>query len=190
MPFPDSVRLEALKKAYFQCVACHAPFVEVHHIIPESENGPNTLENAAPLCAGCHGVYGGNPTFRKQISQMRDNWFDVCERRFGPSDPLLSQKLNELGETLQTMRADQRSQYQNVLSEIKKTMGAALSSTAAAINRAGTLEEVVTASGYQTTGVHLGPQVYANVQCRKCGSKIDLLVGSDTCPNCGTSIYS
>lgn len=30
------------------------PYLEVHHIIPLSENGPDTIENAAALCPHCH----------------------------------------------------------------------------------------------------------------------------------------
>jgi len=187
--FPESIRLEACRKSHFMCVACHAPFVEVHHIIPEAENGLDTLDNAAPLCAGCHGIYGGNPAFRKQIRQMRDNWYDVCEKRFGLSGLEVLQQLSALGETLQTVRADQV-KYHKTLSEIKATMMGSLASTATAVNQAQTLEEVVTASGYPTTGVYLGPNVYANFKCRNCGTTIGLLVGQDKCPKCGTPIRS
>ena len=158
MPFPESVKLEANKKALFQCVACHAPFVEVHHIIPESKGGPDTLDNAAPLCAGCHSIYGGNPVFRKRIRQMRDNWYDVCEKRFGPLNLAVAQQINALGETLRTVRADQV-RYQNTLNDIKATIAGSLAGTASAIDSAQTFEEVVTASGYPATAVPLGPGV-------------------------------
>jgi len=171
------------------CVACHAAFVEVHHIIPQSEGGADTLDNAAPLCSGCHGIYGGNPDFRKQIRQMRDNWYDVCQKRFGPSSIEIPQQLDALGETLRTVRADQI-KYQQTLNEIKSTMVGSLSGTVDAINKASTLEEVVNASGYPTTGVYLGPNVYANFKCRNCGTIIGLLVGNDKCPKCGTPIKS
>ncbi len=187
MRFPDSVRLEACRKAQFMCVACHAPFVEVHHIIPESENGPNTLDNAAPLCASCHAIYGGNPVFRKQITQMRDHWYDVCEKRFGSLNLEVAQQVNTMAETLQTVRADQE-KYHQILNEIKSAVAGSLAGTASAVNNAQTLEEVVTASGYPTTGVYLGPNVYANFKCRNCGTIIGLLVGNDSCPTCGTPI--
>jgi hypothetical protein len=56
-------------------------FVEVHHIQPESEGGPDTLDNAAALCASCHDLFGGNPEKRKQIRQMRDDWWQKMEER-------------------------------------------------------------------------------------------------------------
>jgi rubrerythrin len=171
------------------CVACHAPFVEVHHITPEAENGLNTLDNAAPLCAGCHAIYGGNPVFRKQITQMRDNWYDVCEKRFSPSNLKVAQQVNTMAETLGTVRADQV-KYQQILNEIKSAIVGSLAGTASVINSAQTLEEIVTASGYPTTSVYLGPNVYANFKCRNCGTIIGLLVGNDKCPRCGTPIKS
>jgi len=69
-------------------------------------------------------------------------------------------------------------------------MVGSLSGTVDAINKASTLEEVVNASGYPTTGVYLGPNVYANFKCRNCGTIIGLLVGNDKCPKCGTPIKS
>jgi 5-methylcytosine-specific restriction protein A len=30
------------------------PFLEVHHVIPLSEDGPDTPENAVALCPNCH----------------------------------------------------------------------------------------------------------------------------------------
>jgi len=81
MPFSEKVKNEAKRKACFRCVICHKPFVEIHHIIPQSEGGNDTLDNAAPLCAYCHDIFGGNPEKRKQIREMRDHWFELMERR-------------------------------------------------------------------------------------------------------------
>src|SRR3990172_6098389 len=72
LTFSDSVKLEAKERSQFCCVVCHQPWVEVHHIIPQTHGGPDTLENAAPLCASCHQRYGGNPDLRKQLREMRD----------------------------------------------------------------------------------------------------------------------
>lgn len=64
--------------------------MEVHHILPESEGGLDTINNAAPLCSSCHDLFGGNPEKRKQIRQMRDHWWEqMDERRMN-----LSQKID------------------------------------------------------------------------------------------------
>ena len=77
-----------------------------------------------------------------------------------------------------------------MLNEIKSSIVGSLAGTASVIGSAQTLEEVVTASGYPTTGFYLGPNVYANFKCLNCGTIIGLLVGNDKCPECGTPIKS
>jgi len=42
---------------------------------------PDNLDNAAPLCGSCHDLFGRNPDKRKQIREMRDFWWEVCEKR-------------------------------------------------------------------------------------------------------------
>lgn len=79
MPFSEKVNLDARKKSNFRCCICYKKVVQVHHIIPEAEGGPNTIDNAAPLCASCHDLFGGNPEKRKQIRQMRDYWWELME---------------------------------------------------------------------------------------------------------------
>ena len=49
MAFPESVKLDAKRRANYRCVVCQRPWVEVHHIHPEARGGPDTVENAAPL---------------------------------------------------------------------------------------------------------------------------------------------
>ncbi|WP_220186402.1 HNH endonuclease [Brevibacillus halotolerans] len=79
--FSERTKKVAKQKANFRCVICYKPFVEVHHIIPQAEGGDDSLDNAAPLCASCHDLFGGNPEKRKQIKQMRDHWFEQMGRR-------------------------------------------------------------------------------------------------------------
>jgi hypothetical protein len=81
MPFSERVKHVAKVKSAFRCCACHAPFVEVHHLTPEAEGGSSELSNAAPLCASCHDLYGGNPEKRKTLTQMRDSWWALMEER-------------------------------------------------------------------------------------------------------------
>ena len=81
MSFSEKVKNEVKKKSCFRCVICHKPFVEIHHIVPQAEGGSDEPENAAPLCAGCHDLYGGNKEKRKQLIQMRDHWYELIEKR-------------------------------------------------------------------------------------------------------------
>ncbi len=81
MPFSERVKYLAKSKSAFRCCVCHKPFVEIHHLIAKSEGGPSSLENAAPLCASCHDLYGGNPEKRKTLTQMRDHWWGLMDER-------------------------------------------------------------------------------------------------------------
>lgn len=73
MAFSEKLKKEVRMKSDGKCAICHKPFVEIHHIIPQAENGPDTMENAIALCAYCHDVYGSNPTKRKQLKEARDS---------------------------------------------------------------------------------------------------------------------
>lgn len=186
MPFPEKVKTEARKLAHYKCAICHAPFVDVHHIVPESENGPNDLENAAALCAKCHDDFGNNPDKRNQIRGMRDLWYELCAKRYKEEDIGVYEKLDGLYNVMTTMQKEQR-EYKGILDEIKTTLSGTLSSTASEIDKAKLFDDVATTSGY-VTGTMLSKNVYANVHCRYCGTRIGLLVGTDKCPNCGKPI--
>lgn len=59
-----AIARETLRRAKGKCELCGAPapfldligepFLEVHHILPLSEGGPDTMENTAALCPNCH----------------------------------------------------------------------------------------------------------------------------------------
>jgi hypothetical protein len=81
MAFGEALRLKVKKKAHFRCCRCQAISVEIHHIIPQSEDGPDTEENAAPLCRNCHDLVGGHPGKKAEVRQMRDAWYAVCAKK-------------------------------------------------------------------------------------------------------------
>jgi hypothetical protein len=82
MAFSEQLKLAVKRRAHFQCCLCHALYVEIHHIIPQSEGGPDTEDNAAPLCPSCHETYGANPEKRKFIKEVRAFWYELCATRF------------------------------------------------------------------------------------------------------------
>jgi len=86
MAFNEQQKLVVKQRANFRCCLCPNLYVEVHHIIPEAEGGPNSEDNAAPLCPYCHETFGSNPTKRNYIKQARDSWYEICEKRY-VSDP-------------------------------------------------------------------------------------------------------
>ena len=99
MAFSDTLTKDVKRRAHFQCCLCKSIGVEIHHIVPSSENGPDTSENAAPLCPSCHETYGANPTKRKLIRQARDLWYEICEKRYAPDSSVLTEIRNVVNAT-------------------------------------------------------------------------------------------
>lgn len=89
MAFSEVVTREIRRRAHFQCCLCKALGIEIHHIVPQAEGGPDTTDNAAPLCPSCHETYGANPTKRKFIREARDLWYEICDKRYAPETSLL-----------------------------------------------------------------------------------------------------
>ena len=81
MPFSEALKREVRERAFFHCCLCQkiSLSLEIHHIIPEAEKGPDTEDNAAPLCPNCHENFGDNPKKRSRIREMRDIWYKICE---------------------------------------------------------------------------------------------------------------
>lgn len=61
MGFPSKIKQEALRLSARHCSVFHrykGIKMEVHHLIQEADGGPNTLENAIPLCFDRHSGAG------------------------------------------------------------------------------------------------------------------------------------
>ncbi|MFT6987929.1 MAG: hypothetical protein ACJAT7_003794 [Psychromonas sp.] len=90
MAFNEKLKVEVRKAGHFSCCICHSHGVEIHHLVPQCDDGLDTFENAAPLCPSCHETYGGNPTKRKFITEARDFWYETCEKRYSSTSIPLS----------------------------------------------------------------------------------------------------
>lgn len=180
MTFSKKTKEEAKERAHYMCVICHDPFLEVHHIVPEAEEGDDTIENAAPLCAGCHHTYGGNPDLRKQLQEMRDFWWKHCEKKETENIEILM-KLDQLKSQYEEDKGNQG----RILQEIKDQMVQAHNDAIENIQSAPSLPDVEKSSA---SSVKLGNKVYANFVCSNCGTNIGLMIGRDTCPQCGKSV--
>jgi len=96
--FSEVIKLKVKRQAHFRCCLCHSLDVEIHHVIPQAEDGPDTEDNAAPLCPSCHSTYGGNPEKRKFIREARDFWYEYCAKRLS-----LDRDLQPISEALKDM---------------------------------------------------------------------------------------
>jgi len=101
MDFTEQIKKEVREKAAFRCCRCQKISIEVHHIIPQKYGGSNDIDNAAPLCSNCHSDFGDNSIKRKEITQMRDWWYEQVIRQFPDNRQLgrledISNKLDKL----------------------------------------------------------------------------------------------
>jgi hypothetical protein len=145
MAFPEKIKLEAKQRANFCCVICHQPFVDVHHIVPQSDGGPDTIENAAPLCGSCHDLFGGNPDKRKQIREMRDFWWEVCETKNTSPDVLaLNKKLDAIQFDVQNSHLAQS----KALDSIKEAFLAYHNTSGLSIEASGSLSDLSGVTGF------------------------------------------
>lgn len=177
MGFSEPLKNEVKKKAAFQCCRCRDIGVEIHHILPQKDGGTDDIDNAAPLCPSCHEKFGDNPKKRKEIREMRDWWYGIVEEKYGGNDTI--KRLEEISGSLETLK-----QGQSDISDLKQLLLAFSSDT---INHLTTETAVETASKV-VTATTLGDKVHANFKCKKCGTQIGLLIGSNACPDCGEPI--
>lgn len=175
MPFPQSVKDQAKGQAAFRCCRCGEIGVEVHHIVPQSEGGANTIDNAAPLCPNCHTSFGGNAEKRGEIRAMRDRWYLTAQEKWPTENPE-SARLNDLLLDVQRENAEAIDELRQELARL------AQEAKQAAPGRLGEI------ANQTIQATRLGPSVYANVKCYRCGAQVGLLSGSDACPECGNPI--
>jgi hypothetical protein len=86
MPFSQTIKSDALVACRRTCCICHTFCginIECHHIVPEAQGGPSTLDNCIPICFNCHAdVEHYNPAHPKgnkfspeELRKHRDRWF-------------------------------------------------------------------------------------------------------------------
>ena len=106
MGFREKTKLKVKRKAAFQCCWCRNSMdIEIHHIIPREEGGPNTFENAAPLCPTCHSLIGANKAKRKQIKERRDCWYETVEKMY-PDNTIPIKKLDDIQSEIKRLQID------------------------------------------------------------------------------------
>ena len=121
MPFSEKLKKNVRRRAHFSCCLCKNIGVEIHHIIPQEEGGLDIDKNAAPLCPSCHETYGANPQKRKFISEARDLWYEICEKRYA-TDPqqlkLLEDALTRIDDRVSKLVADLDSTSKQIINQL------------------------------------------------------------------------
>jgi hypothetical protein len=89
MAFSDTVVERLLVACHRHCCICHkfcGNKIEIHHIIPQAQDGPDTEENGIPLCLDCHAEVEAyniqHPRGRKftssELKKHKQQWFTIC----------------------------------------------------------------------------------------------------------------
>src|SRR3989344_3198726 len=118
MAFSENLKLTVRKMAAFRCCRCHEIGVDIHHIIPQAEGGPDDIDNAAALCQNCHDRFGANPEKRKEIRQMRDWWYEVAKEKYGDRDAEKLAEINEIVLKIQQTQEDQKTDLKQLREEL------------------------------------------------------------------------
>lgn len=122
MAFSEKIKTIVKRKSHFQCCLCKEIGVEIHHVIPQYENGSDTEDNAAPLCPSCHEIYGDNPKKRKFIRDARDLWYEICETRYKVNNSELAEIKNNIdGLATKAHLENYQEQILNAIKEQNKT---------------------------------------------------------------------
>lgn len=178
MAFSEAIKLEVKKRANLKCCLCHENWAtEVHHIVPQAEGGPSTGENAAPLCARCHGLYGGNPDLRKHIRISRDMWYDFCEKESPLRAEQVQQMLDKFGKFVAT-KEDLQEAVSYLGGLIQNIMGQPLSTSTQAH-----LISDVTATFSDVIAISDEVTAELMTKCSRCGNHYP--ISEDVCPFCG-----
>ncbi|MBI4093578.1 HNH endonuclease [Candidatus Kaiserbacteria bacterium] len=124
MTFSESQKKEVRAKSAYACCVCRqmTTSVEVHHIVPQQEDGPDTIENAAPLCPTHHADLGANPEKRTRIREMRDAWYETVSLMYKPVDfsfaQSLDQRISDIGHNLPRIKEDLKDYMDRKIAEI------------------------------------------------------------------------
>ncbi len=92
MPFKRAEAAKLLAACHRRCCICHrfcGVKMELDHIEPRSEEGPDSIENAIPVCFECHAeIHSYNPKhprgrrFRpEELRNHKKQWLSVCQDR-------------------------------------------------------------------------------------------------------------
>ncbi len=97
MPFTDAIKQEVRSKAGYACCLCQLPHIslEIHHIIPQEDGGPDTIDNAVALCPTHHADLGGNREKIKRMKETRDWWYQQVEKKYNPRESTLIQQMSK-----------------------------------------------------------------------------------------------
>lgn len=186
MAFSEELKLTVKKKAMFKCCRCQAIGVEVHHIDPQHEKGEDTMDNAAPLCPNCHTWFGDNPLKKREIRQMRDNWYETVERMYSGQASEIVPLVEKIDKSLEEVKMRQSTDITEIKDMLKEVSNKAIDNmTLGTANL--TASNVIMASGASLSNINI-EDMPTLVLCQGCGKFFTTHSDKEPCPGCGSTL--
>ncbi len=180
MPFSEKIKKKVRERAHYKCCLCRQHWVaHVNHIIPEEEDGPSIEDNAAPLCANCHGLYGQNPDKRKFIRGNRDFWYDLCDKS-SPPDPEMIREIHDHLHKEVVTKKDLDNALKPLYSMVNQNLPPSKK-----LQLISDVTSVISTAAISTTPISGVMHTRVQTTCPKCNALSDM--GTDKCPYCGWS---
>jgi len=173
MPFSEKIKLEVKHRSAFRCCRCQKIGIDVHHIIPEGLGGSDDFDNAAPLCQNCHDRLGANPEKRKEIRQMRDWWYRLCDKQYDAAGRLHEEKINEINDTVINIQKGQENLIPTLVNELRVLFDASAANIKGPASALFATGIVASSTGF-TMGVPT---------CRECGRSTTIFTDG-LCSDC------
>lgn len=106
MPFPRKMVDDLLVQCRRRCCVCHrfcGVKIETDHIVPVANGGPDTIDNAIPVCFECHAeIHSYNdkhPRGRKftpdELRRHKEQWLELCKDK--PEMFLQAKRVTDVG---------------------------------------------------------------------------------------------
>ena len=66
------------------CEACGKKATDIHHLVPRSLGGQDTIINLCALCRSCHNRVhdGGDTNFNNQLKELHNKFMERAGKRF------------------------------------------------------------------------------------------------------------
>lgn len=114
----DEVKLEVLLRCKRYCCYCERYFgrdIEVHHITQRADGGEDSLDNAIPLCFGCHSEIGSYNPKHPKGNRFKPEELKIIRDRFYLKAESLMRRPDSISELDNKLLSELKDDYTDVL---------------------------------------------------------------------------
>jgi len=116
---------------------------------------------------------------------MRDWWYLQVEEKHAGSGANLA-VLSAIDSKLEDIRHNQGAELRNLKEMLRKVSNETIDGITP--QTAAVASSFIANASDAASSVRLGDRVHSNVVCRRCNTRIGLLIGANACPNCGAPL--